>query len=129
MTDTLISGPRTWFERAQEAAGADVAGRFGARDPHNAMNEATRAAMQAARAADAAIKDHGALYRNELVGAADLHADFAARLDGLAKQCELARVEARMLGWLNHARTLYSLESILETCAGEVRAETQEIKP
>lgn len=92
-TPTLVAGPSAWFENAKDA-GADVAGRF-ARDPYNA------------RAVEAIDRE--------------LHADFAARLDGLAASVAMAKLEAVGLSWSFHAATLADIQSFLETMAGEIR--------
>ena len=130
MTDTLISGPRSWFSRAHDVISEDVIARFGARDPHNVpKTQATVAAMEAARMADVKAKAHADAIQYALIGDPELHSDFAAGLDMLARLAEYKRVDARAIGWFNHAATLYSLQGILETMAAEVRAATQEIKP
>lgn len=125
VTDRVIAGPAAWFDRARLVAGADVAGKF-ARDPHNGRAGHVSAAMEVAREADARKRRiENAVLEAVKAMAVDkeLHADFAARLDGLAGQISLAMHEARGLGWLKHAARLHDLQSILETMAGEVRAD------
>ena len=109
-TPTLVAGPSAWFENAKDAAG--VAGRF-ARDPYNAraVSPAITAGLGAARDADSRVE---AIDR-------ELHADFAARLDGLAASVAMAKLEAVGLSWSGHAATLADIQSFLETMAGEIR--------
>lgn len=138
-TPTLVAGPSVWFENARDAAGADVAGRF-ARDPYNAraVTPAVAAGLSAARDADIRQRTIHRVVEAwfekkrredsrvaEAVRAVaidrELHADFAARLDGIASHINMAKLEAIGLSWDAHAATLADIQSFLETMAGEIR--------
>lgn len=136
----LLTGPDRWYEAAKARAGADVIEFFGAADPHNvrpprrrilSLAGGVQAAMQIVREEDhrqqQRIKAAGKQARQAFETThPDLHKAFTAKLEHMAQQMHTLAQEARTIGHLGDAVTLFDLAAILETRAAEIEAEVSQ---
>jgi hypothetical protein len=137
----LLTGPDRWYEAAKARAGADVVEFFGAVDPHNVRPQHRRRILSLAGGVQAAMQivreeDHRQQQRIKAAGRAarrafetahpDLHKAFTAKLEHMAQQMHTLAQEARVIGHLGDAVTLFDLAAILETRAAEIEAEVSQ---